>query len=192
MPTKSPKALTPSPRKPAAKAKAAVPAKKTRKAAPAKDAGHAERAAKVLRRFRVIFNSVKNHFRSVEKKAGVSGAQLWALSVINASPGVGVNQLAQAMDLHQSTASNLVRALVESALVVSAREGEDRRAVQLYLTTRGQKVLAKAPGPFSGVLPDALMHLDEQVLLRLDRDLAAVARQIGPHAQGRNVLMSEE
>lgn len=158
---------------------------------PEPDSKHAERATKVLRRFRVIFNAVKNHFRSVESKAGVSGAQVWALSVINARPGTGVNQLARAMDVHQSTASNLVRALVDSGMVASAREGDDRRAVQLYLTTKGQKALAKAPGPFAGVLPEALMHLDAPTLARLERDLAAVIQQIEPRAHGRNVPLGD-
>src|SRR4051812_6660780 len=98
-------------------------------AAPAADSAH-----KVLRRFRVVFNAVKAHFRAVETKAGISGAQLWALSVINARPGVGVSELARAMDVHQSTASNLLRALQDARMVESAREGDDRRAVQLYLT----------------------------------------------------------
>src|SRR5690349_14479194 len=96
-----------------APAAARVP-RKSAKAAPEPDDGHAEQAAKVLRRFRVIFNAVKNHFRSVESQAGVSGAQLWALSVIHSHPGAGVNQLAGAMDVHQSTASNLVRALAQA------------------------------------------------------------------------------
>src|SRR5262249_9731951 len=151
-----------------------APAKAAGKAAAEAKAKHAERAAKVLRRFRVIFNAVKNHFRSVEKKAGISGAQLWALSVINASPGCGINRFAGAIALHAPSASNLARALTEAGLVVSAREGDDRRAVQLYLTVKGQKILARAPGPFTGVLPDALVHLDERTLARLDRDLAAL------------------
>jgi DNA-binding MarR family transcriptional regulator len=186
MPARSTKAVPPPPGKRIEKKRVASP-----KQEPEADSKHAERATKVLRRFRVIFNAVKNHFRSVESKAGVSGAQLWALSVINSRPGTGVGQLAAAMDIHQSTASNLVRALVESGMVASAREADDRRAVQLYLTTKGQKALAKAPGPFTGVLPEALMHLDSQTLTRLERDLATVIRQIEPGVHGRNVPLGE-
>jgi DNA-binding MarR family transcriptional regulator len=149
--------------------------------------GAIDPAHKVLRRFRVVFNAVKAHFRAVETQAGVSGAQLWALSVIAEQPGVGVKDLARAMDVHQSTASNLLRALQESGMVDSAREGEDRRAVQLYLTPRGHKVLAKAPGPFEGILPDALQKLDEKTLERLDRDLAKLIQLLGADSRGKNV-----
>lgn len=148
-------------------------------------------AAKVLRRFRVVFNAVKSHFRAVESRSGVSGAQVWALSVINAQPGLGVGELARAMDIHQSTTSNLLRPLQEARLVVSTREGEDRRAVQLYLTAKGQKVLAKAPGPFEGILPQALKKLDEKTLGRLDRDLGKVIELIGAKARGRNVPLGD-
>jgi DNA-binding MarR family transcriptional regulator len=144
-------------------------------------------AARVLRRFRLVFNAVKSHFRAVETKAGISGAQLWALSVVRAQPGIGVGELAQAMDIHQSTASNLLRGLVEAGLVVSEKGEADRRAVQLQVTARGAKVLAKAPGPFTGVLPEALARLDKRTLARLDRDLGAVIEELGADERGANI-----
>ena len=49
-------------------------------------------AVRVLRRFRLVFNAVKTHFREVEKKAGISGAQLWALHVVHEHPGIGVGE----------------------------------------------------------------------------------------------------
>jgi DNA-binding MarR family transcriptional regulator len=128
-------------------------------------------AARVLRRFRLVFNAVKSHFREVEKKAGVAGAQLWALSVVRDRPGIGVGDLARAMDVHQSTASNLVKTLVERQLVDARKAAADRRSVQLHLLPAGGKVLRRAPGPFAGVLPEALAALDAPTLARLDRDL---------------------
>jgi DNA-binding MarR family transcriptional regulator len=131
-----------------------------------------EPAARVLRRFRLVFNAVKTHFQQVEKRAGVGGAQLWALSVVRAAPGIGVGGLARAMDIHQTTASNLVKSLVAMELVVAQRNGSDRRAVQLHVTGAAARVLRRAPGPFAGVLPEALAQLDSRTLDRLDRDLA--------------------
>lgn len=127
---------------------------------------------RVLRKFRLVFNAVKTHFQQVEKKAGVGGAQLWALSVIRAQPGIGVNRLAALMDIHQTTASNLVRALVTADMVVAEKNAPDRRAVQLRVLPAGTRVLRRAPGPFAGVLPDALATLDVATLERMDRDLA--------------------
>jgi len=149
-------------------------------------------AARVLRRFRLVFNAVKSHFRAVETKAGISGAQLWALSVVHGQPGIGVGDLARAMDIHQSTASNLLRGLLEKNMVVAQRGGEDRRAVQLQVTARGAKVLAKAPGPFSGVLPEALARLDQRMLARMDRDLAALIAELGVDERAAGIPLGDE
>ncbi|MEO6407527.1 MAG: MarR family winged helix-turn-helix transcriptional regulator [Burkholderiaceae bacterium] len=137
----------------------------------AKNLGANEPEVHVLRRFRLVFNAVKTHFQQVEKKAGVGGAQLWALSVIRATPGIGVNSLAAAMDVHQTTASNLVKTLVTAEMITAEKNGPDRRAVQLRVLPSGNRVLRKAPGPFAGVLPGALATLDAETLKRLDHDL---------------------
>ncbi|HYR24709.1 MAG TPA: MarR family winged helix-turn-helix transcriptional regulator, partial [Aquabacterium sp.] len=78
-------------------------------------------AAAVLRQFRVVFNAVKTHFQRVESHSGLGGAQLWALSVVARQPGTEVGTLACAMDIHQSTASNLVRALSKKGLIGTSR-----------------------------------------------------------------------
>lgn len=135
-------------------------------------------ANQVLRRFRIVFNTVKAHFQQVEKKAGVGGAQLWALSVIYAQPGIGINDLGKSMDIHQTTASNLAKSLVTLEMVQASKDGPDRRTVQLYLLPTGQRVLKKAPGPFSGVLPQALSQLDTATLKRLDHDLGLLLAQL--------------
>lgn len=129
---------------------------------------------RVLRQFRRVFNSVKTHFQQVEKQVGIGGAQVWALGVIQAQPGIGVGGLARAMDIHQTTASNLVKALVTAGLVAAEKSGADRRAVQLRVLAAGARLLRKAPGPLAGVLPRALEQLDADTLARLEHDLAAL------------------
>jgi len=148
-------------------------------------------ANQVLRRFRIVFNTVKTHFQQVEKKAGVGGAQLWALSVINAQPGIGVNELAKSMDIHQTTASNLAKSLVTIEMVQASKDGPDRRTVQLYLLPAGQRVLKKAPGPFSGVLPQALSQLDAATLERLDHDLGLLLAQLNIDERAAQTPLSQ-
>ena len=133
---------------------------------------------RVLRQFRIVFNSIKSHFREVERDAGLGGAQLWALSVIAQSPGIGVTELARALDIHQSTASNLVRTLTGRGLITSAREGLDRRGVALRALPAADAVLQRAPQPFAGVLPDALASLDPATLARLEQDLGALIARL--------------
>lgn len=137
----------------------------------ARAADEPELPAQVLRRFRVVFNAIKVHFREVRKDTGVAGAQLWALGVVAQNPDIGMTGLARAMDIHQSTASNLVRSLANRELLLVRREGEDKRTVALRLSAKGRRLLRSAPGPFTGVLPDAVASLDRATLARLDKDL---------------------
>jgi DNA-binding MarR family transcriptional regulator len=127
---------------------------------------HEERAREALRRFRVVFSSVKKHFQDIESKCGVSGAQLWAVSEVANSPGLRVSELASAMSIHQSTASNLVGEL-EKKGIIEKKRGADQRVVSLYLTEKGKEVVACAPQPMMGVLPDGLQRLPEDVLSSL-------------------------
>jgi DNA-binding MarR family transcriptional regulator len=149
-------------------------------------------ATRVLRQFRVVFNAVKSHFRQVEREAGLGGAQLWALSVIERSPGIGVTELARALDIHQSTASNLIKALAERGLIKAVREGVDRRGVALRVLPEGEQLLRRAPGPFTGVLPDALAGLDVDTLARLEHDLGKLIEALSADEAGASVLLSSQ
>lgn len=141
-------------------------------------------ASNVLRQFRVIFNSVRKHLRATERVAGISSAHVWALGAIAERPGIRVNELAKALEVHQSTISNLLKTLVAKRLVTAERNPQDRRSVSLFTTAAGQKVLQRAPNPWSGVLPDALLELDPRAVKRLERDLAQLVAILSPKEDG--------
>jgi len=128
----------------------------------------------VLEQFRVIVKSIRRHYQDVERRAGVSGAQLWALAQIASQPGARVGELARALAIHQSTASNLLRALEARGLVARERRGRDLRTVQLYVTGKGTRLLAGAPRPLIGVLQQALSGLPTVRLRALHAELARV------------------
>ncbi|MBE2262420.1 MAG: winged helix-turn-helix transcriptional regulator [Burkholderiaceae bacterium] len=128
----------------------------------------------VLRRFRVVYSAIRGHFQEIEKKVGLGGAQVWALSVVRDNPGIGVGGVAELLDIHQSTASNLVKALMKKQLLAQERSTEDRRNVHLRIEPAGLAILEQVPGPFEGVLPRALAALPQQTLARLDDDLGTL------------------
>ena len=128
----------------------------------------------VLKAFRVIFSSVRRHFAEVERACGMSGAQLWALAKIVALPGLRVADLASALAIHQTTASNLVDRLARSKLIVRKRSSIDHRVVHLFATAEGRRRIASAPGPVEGLLPDALGRLPADIISRLKGDLATL------------------
>ena len=143
-----------------------------------REAAFDDQAARVLRQFRLIFNTVRRHFQIMEKQSGIGGAQVWALSLVAQHQGLGVTQLAELMDIHQSTTSNLVKSLIKSGLLHSEKSVQDRRVVELYVLPEGMKLLKKIPGPFAGVLPHALQSMDEVTLLQLEGNLAALINRL--------------
>lgn len=149
-------------------------------------------AARVLRQFRVVFNSVRKHFRATEQRAGISGAHVWALSAVNEHPKIGVGSLATVMDIHQSTASNLIRTLLAEELVTADKGLADKRAVQLSISAKGKRVLRSAPNPYEGVLPQALQCLSPATLKRLERDLEELIGVLDPRQTGAKIPLGRK
>ena len=127
-----------------------------------------------LRKFRVIFGAVRQHFQAVERACGVSGAQVWVMATLAESPGMRVSQLANALAIHQSTASNLLDKIEKAGLIRRERSSKDQRVVHLYLTEAGEAALARAPRPFTGLLTYALNKLSKDTLEDLNENLAQV------------------
>lgn len=125
----------------------------------------------VLRQFRLIFGSVRQHFRDVEASCGISGSQVWLLRDIDANPGIGVSQLAKRLSIHQSTCSLLVEKLVAAGLVSKTRSARDQRRVGLEITPTGQQRLELSPNPAEGILPEALRQLPDVALRTLQVNL---------------------
>jgi DNA-binding MarR family transcriptional regulator len=154
-------------------------------------ADEADPAVRVLRQFRQIFNAVKKHFQRVERQSGLGGSQVWALAIVRAQPGIGVGDLARAMNIRQSTASNLVKALVGRDLLATSPRPEDRRSVRLKLTAGGSQLLRRVPGPYAGVLPTALRALEAKTLKRLEADLLQLLAHLEVDARSGEIPLAD-
>jgi DNA-binding MarR family transcriptional regulator len=151
-----------------------------------------EAALEVLKKFRQVFRAAKVHFNAIEKRAGVTGAQLWALCELEEQPGVRVTDLAAAMALHQSTVSNLIDKLLRKRLIRRDRGDIDGRVVRLYLTAAGERIVRSAPTPGRGVLPDALEHLPPTALRGLDQQLGNLLRRMRVKAPNGAMMHIQE
>jgi len=132
----------------------------------------------VLKKFRVIYGPVRQHFREIEQNCGITGSQLWILQEVAKSPDIGISELAEQLSIHQSTCSQLVEKLVVRGLLVKQRSKKDQRRVGLCLTDRATEMLKVAPSPSEGVLPEALQALPESALLALEKSLMDVIGQL--------------
>jgi DNA-binding MarR family transcriptional regulator len=135
-------------------------------------------ALEVLKQFRLIYGTVRRHFRRVEATCGVSGSQLWLMQEIELAPGAGVSELARRLSIHQTTCSLLVEKLVSRGYVRKERSTQDQRRVGLTLSRRAIKALRNAPGPVEGVLPEALAELPKASLQSLSTQLRKVIAEL--------------
>lgn len=142
---------------------------------------HKQLTLDVLKQFRLIYGSVRHHFRQVEETCGVSGSQLWLLHEVQSAPRIGVSDLAHRLSIHQTTCSQLVEKLVAHGYVEKTRSEQDQRRVGLTVTRSAAKVLKDAPGPAEGLIPEALMGLSESTLESLSTNLGKLIR--GLHVQ---------
>ena len=132
----------------------------------------------VLQQFRVIYGSMRQYFREVEERCGLSGSQMWVLQEVQYSPGIGVNELAGRLGIHQSTCSLLVEKLVAKQCLIKTRPHEDQRRVGLCLAPDGLKAIEALPGPAEGVLPEALGTIPDVVLNTLHINLSELIRHL--------------
>jgi DNA-binding MarR family transcriptional regulator len=147
------------------------------------DEGVAENIAadirlEILKKLRIVIRSAQRHSQWIEKQCGVSGAQLWIMQELHDQPGIRVGELASKMAIHQTTASNLLDTLRKRGYVLKERDALDQRVVNLRLSAEGATVLASAPTPAKGLLPEAILHLDQNTLQQLDQGLQGLLNSI--------------
>jgi hypothetical protein len=61
----------------------------------------------------------------------------------------------------------------------------------LRVLPSGQRLLRKAPGPFAGVLPEALARLDQATLRRLERDLGRLIAELSANRSAARIPLAQ-
>ena len=126
--------------------------------------------SKVLRLIRAVQNGMQN----IDRSHGLSGSQLWAIWQISAQPGQRVSDLAEALHIHPSTASNLLDKLEARGFVRRERRDTDNRVVRLFLGEDGLNLIKAIPGPTQGLLRHALQQVPAEILAGLHEGVTTV------------------
>jgi DNA-binding MarR family transcriptional regulator len=132
----------------------------------------------ILDSLRRVVHGLRVADRAAERAAGLSGAQLFVLSKLDALGPGSINDLAARTITHQSSVSVVAHKLVERGLAARAPSSADGRRVVLRITAAGRKALRAAPEAAQEKLIAAVgkMKPDEQMRLsRLLRTLVAAA-----------------
>ncbi|MFL5574524.1 MAG: MarR family winged helix-turn-helix transcriptional regulator [Gemmatimonadaceae bacterium] len=117
-------------------------------------------AARAMNAVRRLVRALRVSSRAVERDVGISGAQLFVLRQLAASPGQSLTELVERTLTHQSTVSEVVARLVDRGLVRRRTAADDGRRHELALTARGRALLRAAPATVQSDLMDGFARLD--------------------------------
>lgn len=135
--------------------------------------------ADALDDIRALVAALTRSARSVERRTGVTNAQLFVLRQLAERGGLSLGELADQTLTRQSTVSTVVARLAEQGFVRRARARDDRRRLELSVTAAGLRVLRDAPEPPTGRLLGALDTLATSQLAALTSGLDALMAALG-------------
>jgi DNA-binding MarR family transcriptional regulator len=126
---------------------------------------------------RRLFRAIQEHSKAILRKTGLSGPQVWALTILGAEPELSLGELAERLFAHPSTVSGIVDRLEKRGAIRRAIDPLDGRGIRLALTPLGRRLLKRSPPPFQVALVAALENLPAAQLRQLRKGLEQVVRE---------------
>jgi DNA-binding MarR family transcriptional regulator len=152
---------------------------KTAKSAAAEPRHADECAADVLEVVPGIMDALRMSARAYVGDQ-LSVPQLRCLSVIERNPGSGVADVASRLGVATPTASAMVDRLVRAGAVETCADADDRRRLQLYITTSGHTQLHSVRAHARIALSRVLASCSTEELHAVSAGLAVLKQKIRP------------
>ncbi|MEP7345902.1 MAG: MarR family transcriptional regulator [Gemmatimonadaceae bacterium] len=127
---------------------------------------------------RVVVGALSQSARTVERRTGVTNAQLFLLQQLGEAGSLSVSELADRARTGQSTVSIILSRLTRAGLVSKKRSPDDARRAVVSLTRRGRALALRAPAPPAADLLRAVDQLSARDARGLADGLAALARAL--------------
>jgi len=141
-----------------------------------------EEAEIALQELRRLVHGIRSASYSVEHSCGVTGAQLFVLRELSLEPGASIRRLSERTLTDPSSVSVIVARLVEQGLVTRTLDDTDRRKSLLQLSSKGMRLLARAPEPYQDRLIEVLGGLARADLVVLREALSSMSDALGLEA----------
>lgn len=124
----------------------------------------------------MLIGALTRSARSVERRTGLTNAQLFILRQLGDAPGLSINDLAARAHTRQNAVSTIVARLVRDGLVRRSRSPDDGRRVTLALAPAGRALLRRAPASPTARVIAALDTMPEREIRSLARSLGVLVR----------------
>ncbi|MEA3351036.1 MAG: MarR family transcriptional regulator [Chloroflexota bacterium] len=133
-------------------------------------------------RFKELLQRLRSlHLMRPPSDFELTPSQVGLLVTVAQSPGSGVLELAESLNVKAPTVSVGVRRLVKSGCLQQRRDPEDRRAKPIFLTEKSETLLKQLRRHRTEILKSFLSGLtedeQEELLLLLDKAISAMENQ---------------
>jgi DNA-binding MarR family transcriptional regulator len=133
----------------------------------------------ILDAIRNIVRALRVSSRMNEKECGLSSAQIFVLHQLQNHQGISMNELAELTYTHQSSVSVVVSKLCDQGLVSRQSSKADSRRVEIFLTSRGEKLLAKIPTSIQQRLIQVISEMPPKDVQQLADLLQSLVKKAG-------------
>jgi DNA-binding MarR family transcriptional regulator len=131
-------------------------------------------------------DAMSKHMESIH---GVTGPQRLALRLVGRSPGISAGELAEALRLHPSTVTGIVRRLVDRAFLARRPDPKDARRALLTLLPAGEQLDGQRTHTVEAAVRRAMQHASPAKLAGAQAVITAVIAELereteasAPHA----------
>ncbi len=116
---------------------------------------------------RRIIKSLQDYSQKVSSHFGITGPQLWVLKTIYQNGNLSLGELSKRMYVNPSTITGVVDRLEKKKYVLRTRNEKDRRVVKVQLTSKGNRLVRRAPNPIQGKMIYGLRKLKKDELFSI-------------------------
>lgn len=126
-----------------------------------------DRCQSLLISIRKIIQAVDIHSRKLNKTFGLTGPQLIVLQEISVQGQISITPLSRATSLSQATVTDITKRLESRGYIARKKREDDRRAVSIFLTEKGEEIIKDLPPLLQETFTDQFSNLEnwEQMMI---------------------------
>jgi DNA-binding MarR family transcriptional regulator len=139
----------------------------------------------IIRLLWAVDNGLHATSKRMTEIMGVTGQQRLLIRLIGKFPGATSGELADILEMPQSSISAIVELLVRRGMARRDRDAEDRRRLRISLTPRGKEIDAEWVGTVEASVRRALQKADAAKIRTLEELLGRLAAELKTDRRGR-------
>lgn len=148
--------------------------------------------AGIINDIRRMFQVLTEQSKKVELETGLTGSQLWVITILEDESPLKVSELARRMYLHPATMVGLLDRLEAKGMIQRTRSDKDRRVVHINLTPQGGEVVKNSPEVLQNNLVKGFTALDTNILQTISAGLAETIKVFGAQKVQPKPIMCPE